>query len=95
MSEYWDYSIYNHHSHYFNAAYVHFQTRVYVKHKSYSLRSKHSNKNTVHDQETQLKLQEETKKLYTENNVSPYIGCLPLLVQMPVMMALYRQFYEF
>jgi YidC/Oxa1 family membrane protein insertase len=35
-------------------------------------------------------LQEETKKLYAENNVSPYAGCLPLLVQMPVMMALYQ-----
>ncbi len=25
-----------------------------------------------------------------ENNVNPYIGCLPLLVQLPIMMALYQ-----
>lgn len=42
------------------------------------------------DMQTQQKLREETQKLYAENNVNPYIGCLPLLVQMPILMALWQ-----
>ncbi len=36
------------------------------------------------------KLQQETVKLYRENNVSMTGGCLPLLIQMPVLIALYQ-----
>lgn len=35
------------------------------------------------------KLQEETLKFYSENKVNPLGGCLPLLLQMPVLFALY------
>ena len=35
------------------------------------------------------KLQEETLKFYQENKVNPLGGCLPLLLQMPVLFALY------
>jgi YidC/Oxa1 family membrane protein insertase len=35
------------------------------------------------------KLQEETLKFYQENKVNPFGGCLPLLLQMPVLFALY------
>ena len=35
------------------------------------------------------KLQEETLKFYSENKVNPFGGCLPLLLQMPVLFALY------
>jgi len=35
------------------------------------------------------KLQEETLKLYSENKVNPFGGCLPLLLQFPVLIALY------
>ncbi|MFV0558899.1 MAG: YidC/Oxa1 family membrane protein insertase [Enterococcus sp.] len=42
------------------------------------------------DLETQNKLKEETQRLYAEHNVNPYIGCLPLLVQMPILMALWQ-----
>lgn len=42
------------------------------------------------DPETQRQFREEQQKLYAENNVNPYAGCLPLLVQMPIMMALYQ-----
>ncbi|MHC5228393.1 YidC/Oxa1 family membrane protein insertase [Enterococcus sp. LJL99] len=42
------------------------------------------------DPETQRRFREEQQKLYAENNVNPYAGCLPLLVQMPIMMALYQ-----
>ena len=38
----------------------------------------------------QQKLQQETMKLYKENNVSMMGGCLPLLIQMPILIALYR-----
>ncbi|SJZ97815.1 YidC/Oxa1 family membrane protein insertase [Pilibacter termitis] len=42
------------------------------------------------DPESRRQLNEATQRLYAENNVNPYIGCLPLLVQMPVLMALYQ-----
>lgn len=35
------------------------------------------------------KLQEETLKFYQENKVNPFGGCLPLLLQMPVFIALF------
>lgn len=35
------------------------------------------------------KLQEETLKHYQENNVNPFGGCLPMLLQMPLLFALY------
>lgn len=37
----------------------------------------------------QQKLQEETMKLFQKHNVNPLSGCLPLLVQMPILIALY------
>lgn len=36
------------------------------------------------------KLQEETLKFYQENKVNPFGGCLPLLLQMPIFIALYQ-----
>ncbi|HEY3317690.1 MAG TPA: YidC/Oxa1 family membrane protein insertase [Coriobacteriia bacterium] len=36
------------------------------------------------------KLNEETMKFYQENKVNPFGGCLPLLIQMPVFIALFR-----
>ncbi len=38
----------------------------------------------------QQKLQQEMMKVYKENNVSMTGGCLPLLIQMPILLALYR-----
>ena len=38
----------------------------------------------------QQKLQQETMKLYKENNVSMMGGCLPVLLQMPILIALYQ-----
>jgi YidC/Oxa1 family membrane protein insertase len=35
------------------------------------------------------KLQEETLKFYSENKVNPFGGCLPLVLQMPILFALY------
>ncbi|MEZ4812360.1 MAG: YidC/Oxa1 family membrane protein insertase [Caldisericia bacterium] len=39
--------------------------------------------------ENAQKRQEETMKIYKEHNVNLFAGCLPLLVQMPIIIALY------
>lgn len=41
------------------------------------------------DAESQNKLRMEMSQLYQENNVSPFGGCLPLLVQFPIIMSLF------
>ena len=41
------------------------------------------------DTETRTLLSQETNKLYKEAGINPYAGCLPLIIQMPVMLALY------
>ena len=40
-------------------------------------------------QNDKTKLNEETMKLYKEHNVNPMGGCLPLLIQMPILIAIY------
>lgn len=40
----------------------------------------------------QQKIGEETMKLYQAHNINPFSGCLPLLVQLPIIWALYRVF---
>lgn len=42
------------------------------------------------DQATQLKMQEETQKMYQENGFNPMGGCLPMLIQLPIILALYQ-----
>ena len=42
------------------------------------------------DAESKRLVAEKTQELYAENGVNPYMGCLPVLVQMPVLMALYQ-----
>ncbi|MDF7639923.1 membrane protein insertase YidC [Lactobacillus sp. ESL0791] len=41
------------------------------------------------DTESRTLLSEETNKLYKEAGINPYAGCLPLIIQLPVMYALY------
>lgn len=70
---------------------MHFQTKSMRKTqelqpKLKALQAQYSSK----DIETQQKLKDETQKLYAENGVNPYAGCLPLLVQMPILMALWQ-----
>ncbi|WP_423244321.1 YidC/Oxa1 family membrane protein insertase [Desulfallas thermosapovorans] len=36
------------------------------------------------------KMQQKMMELYREHNVNPMAGCLPILVQMPILIALYR-----
>lgn len=50
------------------------------------LKEKYSSK----DQKTQKKLQEETMKLFQQNNVNPLAGCFPLIIQMPILIAFYH-----
>jgi YidC/Oxa1 family membrane protein insertase len=38
----------------------------------------------------QQKYQEEMMKLYQKHNVNPLAGCLPILIQMPILLALYN-----
>lgn len=45
------------------------------------------NKKYKNDKE---KLQKETMKLYETHNVNPAAGCLPMLIQFPIIFALYR-----
>ena len=42
------------------------------------------------DPQMKMQLREETQKLYAEEGINPLSGCLPLLLQMPVLMALYQ-----
>lgn len=54
------------------------------------LKKKYSSK----DQETQRQLQQATQQLYSEAGVNPTAGCLPLLIQMPIMFALYQTIFR-
>lgn len=52
-----------------------------------ALRKKYAGRN---DAATQQKMQEETMELYKRENFSPASGCLPLLIQMPILLSLYN-----
>ena len=54
--------------------------------KEMAIKNKYKGRN---DQPTMQKMQAEIQELYQRENFSPYSGCLPLLVQMPIVMALY------
>ncbi|WP_412989316.1 membrane protein insertase YidC [Pediococcus siamensis] len=56
-----------------------------IQPKIQALQKKYSSK----DVETQQKLREEQQKLYSEAGVNPVAGCLPLIVQLPILYALY------
>ena len=40
-------------------------------------------------------MQAKTMEMYKENNASPFSGCLPLLIQMPIFIAFYQALYSF
>lgn len=50
------------------------------------LKEKYSSK----DQKTVQKLNEETMKLYQQHGVNPLSGCLPIFIQMPILIAFYH-----
>ncbi|GLB46097.1 membrane protein insertase YidC 2 [Philodulcilactobacillus myokoensis] len=55
-----------------------------------ALQKKYSSKDT----ETMQKLRVEQQKLYSEAGVNPVAGCLPLLVQLPIIWALYQAIWR-
>lgn len=54
--------------------------------KEMAIRNKYKGRN---DKKTQQKLQEEIMLLYQEEKINPMSGCLPLLIQLPILYALY------
>lgn len=54
------------------------------------IQKKYANKK---DQSSQMKMNEETMALYQKYGVSPTGSCLPLLLQMPILMSLYQVIY--
>ena len=46
------------------------------------------------DQNAMMKMQEETKAVYEKYGVSQMGGCVQMLIQMPILFALYRVFYN-
>ena len=54
--------------------------------KQEAIRKKYAGRD---DRATQMKMNEEIQKLYQEENYNPMSGCLPMLLQLPVIFALY------
>ena len=55
-----------------------------------AIQNKYKGKN---DQDSMMKMQEETKAVYAKYGVSPSGSCIQLLIQMPILFALYRVIY--
>jgi len=55
--------------------------------KEMAIRKKYAGRT---DRATQLKVSEEIQAMYQKENYSPFSGCLPLLFQLPVILALYQ-----
>jgi YidC/Oxa1 family membrane protein insertase len=55
--------------------------------KEMAIRNKYKGRT---DQVTMQKMQQEIQEFYQRENFSPYSGCLPLLIQMPIIIALYN-----
>lgn len=52
-----------------------------------AIRKKYAGRN---DQATQQKMQQETMDMYQQENFNPMGGCLPLLIQLPIILILYN-----
>jgi len=59
--------------------------------KETAIRKKYAGRN---DKVTQQKVQQEIMDLYQKENFNPASGCLPLLLQMPILFALFRVIYN-
>jgi membrane protein insertase, YidC/Oxa1 family, C-terminal domain len=57
-----------------------------LKPKEMAIRARYAGRN---DKATQQKVQEEVMKLYQSENFNPMGGCLPMLIEMPIIFALY------
>ena len=54
--------------------------------KEMAIRNKYKGRN---DQVSMQKMQQEIQEFYQRENFSPFSGCLPLVIQLPIIMALY------
>ena len=52
-----------------------------------AIQKKYKNKK---DQASQMKMNQETQDVYAKYGISPFGGCLPLLITMPILLALYN-----
>ncbi|MCH5265914.1 MAG: YidC/Oxa1 family membrane protein insertase [Lachnospiraceae bacterium] len=55
------------------------------------IQKKYKNKK---DQASQMKMNQETQEVYAKYGISPFGGCLPLLITLPIMYCLYRVMYN-
>ncbi len=55
--------------------------------KQEAIRKKYAGRN---DRATQMKMQEEMQQLYADEKFNPMGGCLPMLIQLPIILALYQ-----
>lgn len=55
--------------------------------KEMAIKKKYAGRN---DQATQMKMREEMQELYQRENVNMAAGCLPLVIQLPILLVLYR-----
>jgi YidC/Oxa1 family membrane protein insertase len=62
------------------------QKQAKLRPKESAIRKKYAGRT---DRETQMKMNEEIQKLYQEENFSPLSGCLPLLIQFPILIGLF------
>ena len=58
-----------------------------VRPKEMAIRNKYKGRN---DQRTQQKMQTEVMELYQQEGYNPAAGCLPLLIQLPIILILYK-----
>ncbi len=63
------------------------QKQAMMAPKAAAIRKKYAGRD---DNATKQKMQQETMELYQEHGYSPAGGCLPLLIQLPIIMALYN-----
>ena len=61
--------------------------QAHVRPKEMAIRSKYKGRN---DQATQQKMQQEVAKLYEQEGYSPLSGCLPVVIQLPIILVLYK-----
>ena len=55
--------------------------------KEMAIRNKYKGRN---DQATMQKMQQEIQEFYQRENYSPFSGCLPMLIQLPIVIVLYQ-----
>ena len=63
------------------------QKQAMMRPKEMAIRKKYAGRN---DQVSQQKMNQEIQKMYQEEGFNPMGGCLPLLLQMPIVLALYQ-----